>query len=120
MQRPPLSNRVYCPREMMACYARHFPTICVAQGDDGIPSSMLFERVCYPKDMRACQDPRCPNVCQVQGQWHVMLDVVRLYVLSKGHDGMPCPTLSDRVCIPRAMIPCHARRSLILYVYHGR
>ena len=104
----------------MACYARHFPTICVAQGDDGIPSSMLFERVCYPKDMRACQDPRCPNVCQVQGQWHVMLDVVRLYVLSKGHDGMPCPTLSDRVCIPRAMIPCHARRSLILYVYHGR
>ena len=49
-----------------------------------------------------------------------MPDVIRLYMLSKGHDGMPFPTLSDRVCSPRAVIPCHARRSLVLYIYYGR
>ena len=37
-----------------------------------------------------------------------MPGVVLPCMLSKGDDGMPCPTSSDRVCCPRAMMECHA------------
>ena len=38
---------------------------------------------------------------------HATPDIVRPCMLSKGDDGMPCPTSSDRVCCPRAMRKCH-------------
>ena len=71
--------------------------------------------------MRECEARRCLTVCAVQGRrWHVMPDEVRLYVLSKVDDGMQRLTLSDHVCSPRTMMACHARRSLIVYVFKGR
>ena len=39
-----------------------------------------------------------------------MPDVVQPCVLSIGGGGMSCPTLFDRLCIPNAVIACHARR----------
>ena len=39
-----------------------------------------------------------------------MPDVVPPFVLLKGDDGMPHPTSFDRVCRPRAIMACHARR----------
>ena len=39
-----------------------------------------------------------------------MSDVVRPCVLSKGGDFTSRPTLFHRVCCPKAVISCHARR----------
>ena len=39
-----------------------------------------------------------------------MPDVVQRCVLPKGDDGMPRPTSFDRVCCPKAMMACRARR----------
>ena len=68
-------------------------------------------RVCYPRSVMACHARRHLTMCDVLGRrWHATPDVVRPCVLPKGGDGMPRPTSSDRVCCPRAMMTCHARR----------
>ena len=41
-----------------------------------------------------------------------MPDVVRPCVLPKGVDVIPRPTSFDRVCCPKAVMSCHARRIL--------
>ena len=51
-----------------------------------------------------------PTVCAVQRRlWHATPDVVQPCVLPKGDDGMPRPTLSYRVCCPKAVMSSHAR-----------
>ena len=49
-----------------------------------------------------------------------MPDVVLPCVLSKGGDGMPRSTSSDRLCVPKAMLECHARcRSSVCVLSQG-
>ena len=43
-------------------------------------------------------------------------NVICPYVLPKFHADMPCHTSSNRVCFRRAIITCHARHRLILYL----
>ena len=47
--------------------------------------------------------------------WHAPPDVVRSSMLPKGNDGMPRLTSFDRMCCPRAVISCHARRRPIVF-----
>ena len=120
---------------MIACNARHRLTVCVSQGKlwlvmpdivrpsvlpkghDGIPRSTSSDCVCCPREIMACHTPRRLNVCATQGTCgHAKTDVVQPYVQSKGDDGMPRLTLSDRVCFPREMIACNDRRRLIVCV----
>ena len=126
--RPTTADRLCCPRAMMACHARRRPTVyavkgrrwhatpdvvrpCVLQkGEDGMPRQTPFDRVC-PKAMMACHARRRSTVCAAQRRWwHATPDVVRPCVLPKGDDGMPRPTSLERVCCPKAMMTCHARR----------
>ena len=119
---------------MMACHAQLRPTLCMLfKGDDVLPPPMLFDRVFYPRALMACHARHHPTMCSIQGRsWHVTPDVVRLHVLpngnvvfstqdmirscvlSKGHAGMPLLRSSDRMCCPRAMLTCHARRRPIV------
>ena len=81
------------------------------QGDDGMPRLTLFDCVCWPKAMMACHSQRRLTMFAVQGRrWHAMPDAVRLSVLPKGDDRMQRLTLFNRVCSPRAVMSCHARR----------
>ena len=58
--------------------------------------------------------------CAAQGRlWHATPDVVRPFMVSKGDDGMPCPMSFDRLCCPKAMMACHARRRLTVFVVQG-
>ena len=57
----------------------------------------------FPREMMACH-----------------ADVVRLYVLPKGHMRMPRPTWSDRVCCPRVIITCHTQHLMIVYAFQWR
>ena len=52
--------------------------------------------------------------------WHATRHVLRLFVLPKGDDGMPCLTSFNRVCCPKAMMAWHAQRFHIVCVVHGR
>ena len=38
-----------------------------------------------------------------------MPDINQQCVLPEGDDGMSCPTSFDRVCLPRAIMECHAQ-----------
>ena len=40
-------------------------------------------------------------------------------LLPKGDDGMQRSTLFDRVCYPRAVMACHARRRLTVFAVQG-
>ena len=46
-----------------------------------------------------------------------MLDIIRLSMLSMGNNGLPRPISFERVSFPRAMMSCHARRSLVMYAF---
>ena len=77
--------------------------------------------VCCLRVMMACLARRRPTVFAAQGTCaHVMPDVVQPYVQSKVYDCMLRPTPSDRVFCPRAMITCHMRHRLTLYVVQER
>ena len=68
---------------MMACHARLHMTLCVVQGRWWhMPHPTLSHRVCYARAKMACD------------AWRVQLRVLPNY-----HDGMPCSTSSDHVCI---------------------
>uniref|UniRef100_A0A3Q7EV76 Uncharacterized protein n=1 Tax=Solanum lycopersicum TaxID=4081 RepID=A0A3Q7EV76_SOLLC len=142
---------------IMACKARHHPTIpralmafnarCCPVGydgmprktslrktssdryksDDGIPRSMSFDGVWFPMALITCHTRLHPTMRTVTP------NVVRLYVQCQGDDGMPRPISSDcgyvgtpnftsfdRVCIPRAMMASHVRRSPTMRGVLGR
>ena len=42
--------------------------------------------------------------------WHATPDIVWPCMLSKRDDGMPCPTLSHRLCVPTVKMAWHGRR----------
>ena len=69
-------------------------------------------------DVMPC--PMLPIVCAVQG-WlcHAMPDVVQACVPSKGGDAMPSLTSFHRVCYPRGVMSCHARRRPIMRAVVG-
>ena len=76
-----------------------------------------FDRVCCPRAMLACHARHRSTLCGVQGlRRHATPDVFLLFVLSKGDDCMPRPTLSDYVYTPRAKMECHARHRSFLCV----
>ena len=72
MPRPTSSNHVCCSRVVMACYTRHSPTVCAAQGpcghatlyvirscvlskgDDNIPCPTSSDRLCFLRAMMKC------------------------------------------------------------------
>ena len=59
----------------------------------------------------SCHARHDPTMSVVQRPCaHVILDVVLSYVLSKGDNNIPCPTLSDHVSFQSAKMACHARR----------
>ena len=86
---------------------------CVlSKGGDGMSRPTLFDRVRCPKEVMSCHARRLSTVCVDQRRcWHTTPDVVRPCVLPKRDVGMPRPTWFDRLCFPKAMKACHARRS---------
>ena len=98
MPRPTLFYRVCIPRAVMSCHARCSRLCVLSKGGDVMPRSTSSDRACSPRALISCHAPRRPTVCAVQGwRWHGTPDVIRPCVLSKGGDGMPRPTSSDRV-----------------------
>ena len=80
-----------------------------------------FDHVCCLNAMMACHARRSPTVCAAQGRCvYATPNVVRPCVLPKGGEVMPCLTSFDRVCCPRAVMSCHARRSLTVCVVQRR
>ena len=131
MPRSTSFDRVSRPRAMMACPARRRPivstspkavmsyqarrlsTVCASQRQDGMPRPTSFDRVCCPKAVMACHARCRSTLFAVHGLlWHAPPDVVRSCALSKEGDVMPRSTSFDRVCFPKAMLACHARRRL--------
>ncbi len=93
----------------------------LSKGYDGMPCPTPSDRVCCPRAMMAWHTRRRSTVCAAQRQWrHATADVVRPCVLQKGDDCMPCPTTSDRLCCPRAMMACHALRRPTVCAAQGR
>ena len=78
-----------------------------------MPRPTSFDRVSCPRVVMSCHTRRRLTVCAVQVRWcHAMHDVLRLCVLPSDDDIMPHPTSFDRVCCPKAVMSCHAQRSL--------
>ena len=78
-----------------------------------MPRPTSFDRVSCPRVVMSCHARRRLTVCAVQGRWcHATQDVLRLCMLLNGDDIMPHPTSFDRVCCPKAVMSCHAQRSL--------
>ena len=105
----------------------------LSYGGDGMSRSTLFDHVCCSKAVISCHARRLSIVCAaLRRLWHATPDVVRPCVLpkgddgmprptsfdrfvqAKGNDGMPRPTLFHRVCCPKVMMSCHARRHSIV------
>ena len=117
MSRPRLSDRVCCPRGMMACHARHRSTRCMlSKSDDGIHTRRILT-MCIgqrpllhatPDVLQSCilskgDDvmPRSMSYDHVRYQrarWQAMPDIVRPCVMPKCEDSMKRLTSSDHVC----------------------
>ena len=94
MPRPRLSDRVCCPRAMIACHARHHSTRCMlSKSDDGIHARRILTMCIGQRTLL-----------------HATPDILRSCILSKGDDVMRRLTSSHRVCCPRVMMACDARR----------
>ena len=105
----------------MACNARRRSSCLRSKGYDGMPRRTSFDHVCSSKAVMACHARRHSTVCALQRLlFHVMPDVVRPCFPSKGYDGMPRPMSFVRVFCLKAMMACHARRSLTMCAYQGR
>ncbi len=113
---------------MMACHARHYPSVCVVQerwwnvlsyviwscvlseGMDGIPRPTSSNHVSSPRAMMACM-PYIVRLCALSkdnaGMPHP--DFVWPCLLSKSDDGIPWSTLSHFEWFPRVMKTCLAR-----------
>ena len=121
MQHSILFDSLHYPWSMQACHDQHNLTVCVAQGRCSMSRPTSSDNLCFPRSMWACQARDRLTVHAVEGKrWHDLPDVVWSCVLSKGDYGTPCSTSFDSVCCPRAMMACHARRSLIVVFVHWR
>ena len=116
-----LSDRVINRRAMITCHTWWHPTPDVVRPcmlpkeHAGMPRPTLSNCVCSPKAMMACHAQCHLTVCVVQERWlHAKPDVVGFCLLPKCDDSRSRPTSSYRVCCPRAMMECHARRHLIV------
>ena len=50
------------------------------------------------------------TMCAGQGPlWHATPEVIRLGMMAKVHEGMPCEMSSDHMCCTIAMMDCHVR-----------
>ena len=82
----------------------------LSKGYDGMPRPTTADRLCCQRAKMACHARRRSTVCAAKRRrWHATPDAVRPCV-PKGDDGMPRPTSLERVCCPKAMMTCHARR----------
>ena len=124
----PKSFDIVCHlRAMIECHARRCSTVCAVKGDDGMPHPTSFDRVCCLKVVMACT----PNVVRpclpFKGYDGMPRPTLFNRVMSKGSDVMPRSMLTtmcvvqgrcchamldvaDRVCCPKAIMACHARR----------
>ena len=108
-------DRVCRPRATMAKHARRCRPCVLPKGDDGMPRPTSFDCVCCTKVVMQCHARRRSIVCVVQTRcWHATPDIVRPCLPSKGDNGMPLPTLPDRLCCPKVMMACHAQRRSIV------
>ena len=85
-----------------------------------MPLSTLFDRVYCPRAMIECHARRCPIVGDGQGpRCQATADVVWLYILWKGYDGMSCLTSYLCVCSLRETIAYHAHRCPTVCLVQG-
>ena len=119
---PTSSDLVCYQRAMMACNARCLPTMCVfPKGDDVMSCPTSYDRVYFSWVIMLCHTRRHPIVCAAQGPYgHTTRNIVRLCVLSKGDNNIPRRTSSDRLCSPRVIMACHARRRPTVCAIQGR
>ena len=83
--------------------------------------SDVADRVCCPRSVMSCHARRRLTLRVLQGWFcHATPDVVRLFVLLKGDDGMPRVTSFDRVCCLKVEMLCEARCSLTVCAAQGR
>ena len=109
---PDVAHRVCSQRALMSRHARRCRPCVRSSGGDVMPRPTSSDRACSPRVVMSCHARRHSTVCAVQRRrWHAMPDVVRPCLPSKGYDGMPRSTSFDRLCCPKAMMACHARRS---------
>ena len=86
-----------------------------------MPRSTSFDRVCFPKAIMACDTRRRSAVCAVQTRLcHATPDVIIPCVLSKGGFCHATLDVADRVCSPRAVMSCDARRRSTMCVVQGQ
>ena len=82
----------------------------LSKGYDGMPRPTTADRLCCQRAKMACHARRRSTVCAAKRRrWHATPDAVRPCV-PKGDDGMPRPMSFDRVCVPKVMMACDARR----------
>ena len=110
MPRPTSFDSVCFPKAMMACHARRCLTVCAVRRRRCHAMLDVTDSVCFPRAVMS---------------YHARH--YRPCVLSKGGDVLPRPMLpsmcavqerrchathdfAERVCCPRAVISCHARR----------
>ena len=115
MPGPMSFDRVCYRKALMACHARRHSSCLRSKGYDGMPRPTSFDRVCSPKAVMDCHVRCRSTVCALQRRlFHVTPDVVRSCLLSRVYDGMPRRMSFGRVCCPKAMMACHARRRSIV------
>ena len=100
MPRPRLSDRVCCPRAMMACHAQHLSTRCMlSKSNDGIHARRILTMCIGQRTLL-----------------HATPDILRSCILSKGDDVMRRLTSSHRVCCPR-LIDCQMTSGVSCHHY---
>ena len=105
MSRSTLFDRVCCPRAMMAYHARRCRPCVMSKGSDVMPRLTSSYPMSSPRAVMSCHAQRYSTGCAAQRQlWHATSDVVQLFVLPKGDDGMPRATSFDRLCFPKVML----------------
>ena len=83
----------------------------LSYGGDCMSRPTSFDHVFIPKAVMSFHARSHSIVCAaLRRLWHATPDVVRPCVLPKGDVGMPRQTSFDRVCFPKAVMACRARR----------
>ena len=104
MSRSTSSDRVFYPKEMMACHVGRHPTLSMLSNDDhGMPRPTSSDHMFIPIAMMACHARHILTLYAAQGRcWHATPAIVRSCVMSKGDDVMPRSMLYDHVRYLRA------------------